>query len=76
MSYTCKSSCDFQIEEHTCPYCQAQLSCCKAPPFHVGDGLGWGTEYYYVCLNDECKLFTNSWQQFEDRYGHNEHSPL
>ena len=57
-------------ENHTCPHCQQKLSCCEAPPFHVGDGLGWGTDILFICLNDECKLFANSWKQFEEQYGH------
>lgn len=57
-------------EEHYCPHCQQRLSCCQAPPFHIGDGLGWGSEVLFICLNDECSLYVNSWQEFEDRYGH------
>lgn len=57
-------------EEHYCPYCNERLSFCHTPPFHVGDGLGWGTDVFFVCLNDACTLYANSWQQFEDRYGH------
>ncbi|HIJ79084.1 MAG: zinc ribbon domain-containing protein [Desulfobulbaceae bacterium] len=57
-------------EEHYCPHCQQRLSCCEAPPFHVGDGLGWGSDIFFICLNDECSLFTKSWDEFEERYGH------
>jgi hypothetical protein len=56
-------------EEHFCPHCQQRLSCCQTPPFHVGDGLGWGSEVFFICLNDDCPLFINSWQQFEQQYG-------
>ena len=57
-------------EEHFCPHCRQKLSCCDAPPFHVGDGLGWGTDILFICLNDECALYAKGWQEFEDRYGH------
>lgn len=57
-------------EVHHCPHCNTRLSCCHTPPFHIGDGLGWGTEVMFVCLNDECPLFVNSWEQFEEMYGH------
>ncbi len=57
-------------EEHFCPHCKQKLSLCQAPPFHVGDGLGWGSELLFICLNDDCPLFANSWQQFEEQYGH------
>ncbi len=57
-------------EEHYCPHCNTRLSCCEAPPFHVGDGLGWGTEVLFICLNDDCPIFVNSWKRFEELYGH------
>ncbi|MDH4322049.1 MAG: zinc ribbon domain-containing protein [Desulfobulbaceae bacterium] len=57
-------------EEHFCPHCKTRLSCCETPPFHVGDGLGWGCDVLFVCLNDECPLFANSWKRFEEQYGH------
>lgn len=57
-------------EEHYCPHCKERLSCCHTPPFHVGDGLGWGTEVFFICLNDECPLYAKSWEEFENQYGH------
>ncbi len=53
-----------------CPHCKQRLSCCEAPPVHVGDGLGWGSEVLYICLNDYCPLFLRGWEQIEARYGH------
>lgn len=58
-------------EEHFCPHCQSQLSYCPTPPFHVGDGLGWGSDVFFVCLNDECPLFTKGWRHVEEQYGQN-----
>lgn len=57
-------------EEKICPHCKKQLSCCEAPPFHIGDGLGWGAEVLFICLNDACSLFLNGWQNIEEKYGH------
>lgn len=57
-------------EEHYCPHCKERLSCCHAPEFHVGDGLGWGTEIFFVCLNDECSLFEKGWKHIENTYCH------
>jgi len=57
-------------EKHVCPHCEAELSLCHAPPVHVGDGLGWGSEYLFICLNNECSLFANGWQYIENQYGH------
>lgn len=58
-----------QGEKHLCPHCQQQLSFCNAPPFHVGDGLGWGSEYLFICLNNSCPLYAGSWEKFEEQYG-------
>lgn len=57
-------------EEHICPHCKQKMSCCEAPQVHVGDGLGWGSDILFICLNDACSLFLNGWQSIEDRYGH------
>lgn len=61
---------DLLEEEHYCPHCQTKLTLCYAPPIHVGDGLGWGSEYLFICLNDECSLFAAGWKNIEDNYGH------
>ena len=54
----------------TCPHCHEKMSCCEAPPIHIGDGLGWGAEVLYICLNDDCSLFVNGWDQIERQFGH------
>jgi len=57
-------------EVHTCPHCKQKMSCCEAPPVHIGDGLGWGSEIMFICLNDACSLFLNGWDNIEQKYGH------
>ncbi len=57
-------------EKHYCPHCSGDLKLCHAPPVHVGDGLGWGSEFLFVCLNDECPLFVKGWEYIENQYGH------
>ena len=57
-------------EVHNCPHCQQKMSCCEAPPVHIGDGLGWGSEIMFICLNDACSLFLNGWETIEEKYGH------
>lgn len=57
-------------EIHTCPYCKRKMDCCEAPQFHVGDGLGWGSDALFICLNDACSLFVNGWDRIEEQYGH------
>ncbi len=61
---------DLLEEEHFCPHCNVKLTLCHAPPIHVGDGLGWGSEYLFICLNDECCLFVDGWKNIENNYGH------
>jgi len=56
-------------EEHYCPHCNQRLSFCSTPPIHVGDGLGWGTEVFFICLNDECSLYVSGWKHIEEQYG-------
>ncbi len=57
-------------EEHICPDCNTKMSACEAPPVHVGDGLGWGSEVLFICLNDDCPTFKNGWQKVDVNYGH------
>lgn len=57
-------------EKHICPDCNATMSCCEVPPVHVGDGLGWGSEVFFICLNDECPTFKSGWEKVEVNYGH------
>ena len=61
---------DLLEEEHICPHCDEKLTLCHAPPIHIGDGLGWGSEYLFICLNDECRLFVSGWKNIENNYGH------
>lgn len=60
----------FLDEVHVCPYCKGKMECCDAPQFHVGDGLGWGSDVLFICLNDACPLFVDGWDQIEVQYGH------
>ena len=57
-------------EEHTCPDCNTPMTACEAPPVHVGDGLGWGSEVLFICLNNECPPFKNGWEKVDINYGH------
>ncbi len=57
-------------EVHTCRYCKGKMACCEAPQFHVGDGLGWGSDVLFICLNDECSLYVGGWKRVEEEYGH------
>lgn len=64
------SNLDYLDEVKICPHCNEQLSCCEAPPIHIGDGLGWGSEILFICLNDSCSVFLKGWDQIGNQYGH------
>lgn len=62
---------DIDYEEvKICPHCNAKLFCCEAPQIHVGDGLGWGSDVLFICLNDACSLFLKGWDYIDGEYGH------
>jgi len=58
-------------EKPQCPHCNQEMSLWEVPPINVGDGLGWGTPYLYMCLNDECSLYVNGWENMRENYGRN-----
>ncbi|MBM9614240.1 zinc ribbon domain-containing protein [Desulfobulbus rhabdoformis] len=60
----------YSEEKHYCPHCSGDLTLCHAPQVHVGDGLGWGSEYLFICLNDTCPLFVKGWDYIANQYGH------
>ena len=52
-----------------CPHCGQNLNKWSTPSFNFADGLGWCTPFLYVCFNDNCKFFMNSWKQMSEVYG-------
>ncbi|MDX9787031.1 MAG: zinc ribbon domain-containing protein [Desulfobacterales bacterium] len=54
-----------------CPHCGHEMSLWEVPPINVGDGLGWGTPYLYLCFNDECPLYVEGWNNMKENYGRN-----
>ncbi len=67
---TYDASIKYAEEKHYCPHCKQLLSCCETPPFHIGDGLGWGCDVMFICLNDECHVFVKGWEHIDVEYGH------
>jgi hypothetical protein len=43
----------------------------EVPPITVGDGLGWGSPYLYLCFNDDCSLYKQGWDNLKENYAHN-----
>jgi len=52
-----------------CPHCGQKLNKWSTPSFNFADGLGWCTPFLYICFNDECRFFRNSWKQMSEVYG-------
>ena len=52
-----------------CPHCGKQTERYDCPAFHFADGLGWGTDFMYVCFNDECPPYvkgkTYLWEKYK-----------
>lgn len=57
-------------EKPKCPHCGQEMSIWEVPMVPVGDGLGWGEPFLFICFNDECSLYTQGWDKVQEDYGH------
>ena len=57
-------------EKPHCPHCGVEMNMWEVPPIPVGDGLGWGTPYLFLCFNDDCKLYKEGWENLMENYSH------
>jgi len=53
-----------------CPHCGVEMSLWEEPPMHMGDGLGWGTPFLFICFSDDCSLDRGGWNHSEETYAH------
>ena len=58
------------MQKPICPHCDEEMSIWEVPPINVGDGLGWGSPYLFLCFNDDCPLYTQGWDNMMDNYAH------
>ena len=58
-------------EKPSCPHCKIEMNLWEVPPVNVGDGLGWGEPYLYICFNDECPMYKEGWENMRENYGRN-----
>ncbi|MBW2367338.1 MAG: zinc ribbon domain-containing protein [Deltaproteobacteria bacterium] len=58
-------------EKPSCPHCNIEMNLWDVPPVTVGDGLGWGEPYLYICFNDECPMYKEGWNNMRENYGRN-----
>lgn len=60
-----------EMEKPLCPHCKEQMNIWEVPPINVGDGLGWGTPFLFMCFNDDCPLYKKGWDNLMENYAHN-----
>ena len=46
-----------------CPHCGSKMLKWKVPEFTT-----WGSEYFFVCFNDECPYFEKGWKHMDACY--------
>jgi len=57
-------------EKPKCKYCGDEMKIWETPPIPVGDGLGWGAPYLFICFNDECSYFIGGWKWMWEKFRH------
>lgn len=58
------------MEKPKCPHCDVEMCLWEVPLVNVGDGLGWGEPFLFVCFNDECPSYVAGWEHMEETYAH------
>jgi hypothetical protein len=58
------------MKKPVCPHCGKEMKLWEVPPINVGDGLGWGTPYLFLCFNDDCPLYQQGWDHMLETYSH------
>ena len=56
-------------EVPNCPHCGQKMNKWETPQFAFSDGLGWGSSFLYVCVNNDCSLYDEGWRSMMDNYG-------
>ncbi len=57
-------------EKPHCPYCKEEMQLWEVPDIAMGDGLGWGTPYLYICFNEACSLYNQGWENVRQNWAH------
>ena len=52
-----------------CPHCGAVMDRYTLPPVAFGDGLGWNSDFLWMCANDNCPVFRKGFEQAFTMYG-------
>ncbi len=56
------------MEKPRCPHCDTEMKLWEVPPVNIGDGLGWGAPFLFLCFNDDCPLYKKGWKDMEENY--------
>ena len=59
----------YMTEQPRCNCCGLLMSLVNTPSLNVGDGLGWGSDVIWVCLNNKCESFLKSWDSIYKQIG-------
>lgn len=57
-----------EMEKPHCPHCDQEMHIWEVPPINVGDGLGWGEPYLFLCFNDDFKLYKRGWDDLAENF--------
>jgi len=52
-----------------CPHCGETMGRFTLPPVTFGDGLGWNSDFLWMCANDDCPVFRKGFEQAFAMYG-------
>ncbi len=59
-----------EMEKPVCPHCSMEMTLWEVPQIAIGDGLGWGSPYLFVCFNDECPSYKSGWDHLKETMEH------
>lgn len=63
MSVEMKDATEENPELRKCEHCGGKML-----RWYTPNDLSWGTEYQYVCFNDECDYYKRGWEWMESKY--------
>ncbi len=55
-----------KMDKPQCPHCETGMTLWEVPPIAIGDGLGWGTPYLFICFNDDCPSYNKGWEHMQE----------
>lgn len=59
-----------EMDKPDCPHCGTTMNLWEVPDIAMGDGLGWGSPYLYICFNEDCPLYRQGWDNVMENWAH------